>query len=130
MPRLLAALFASLGILLAGCPVDDGVTAPDGVVTDPGWEADVQPILQDYCTPCHEGAAPSSGIGWLNSYEEATAVAGAPECDGATRAECFSGRIERGEMPLGAPCLPGEDGCITDDQFTTLLNWVDNGTPE
>jgi hypothetical protein len=33
-------------------------------------------------------------------------------------------------MPDGAPCEPGGDGCITDDQFATLQNWNAAGNPE
>ncbi len=131
MPRCLVALFALFGLMLAGCPVDDGETGPTDVIEDPTWTEHVQPILQDYCSGCHEGTASASGgIAWLNSYDEATVVADAPECEGSTRAECYAGRIERGEMPLGAACPPGDDGCITEDQFTTLQNWVDDGFPE
>lgn len=33
-------------------------------------------------------------------------------------------------MPDGSPCPPGDDGYITDNQFTTAPSRVDDGMPE
>ena len=129
---LLCAVFTISGLSLVGCPsTTDPDDLDDEVVEDPSWETDVQPILDAYCGGCHSGnALGSGGIGWLNSYEDATAVAGAAVCDGSERADCFAVRLLDGSMPDGAPCEPGGDGCITDEQFATLQNWNTVGNPE
>ena len=127
--RLSVCLLAAL-LLTIGC-APSGYEGPDEEVADPTWTGDVQPILKGYCDNCHEGdAAGSGGLGWLNGYDEVVAVAFAGECDGKTRAECIPGRIERGEMPLTAPCTPGEEGCITELQLQTVKNWIDADMPE
>lgn len=124
-------LFALLLTLFAfGC-APSGYEGPDEEVPDPTWTDDVQPILAGYCDNCHEGdAAGSGGHGWLNSYADVQEVAESPDCDGEVRGACIPGRIERGEMPLGAPCPPGDEGCITEAQLDTVKNWVDAGMPE
>jgi hypothetical protein len=127
--RVLALSLASL-FLFVGCQ-SSGYEGPDEEVPDPTWTTDVQPILAGYCDACHEGdAAGSGGHGWLNSYEDVIAVAEAASCEGETRGECIPGRIVRGEMPLGAPCTPGDEGCITALQLQTVENWIAADMPE
>ncbi len=128
--RTFAPLIAALS-LLTGCPTP-AAEVPDEEITDPTWSEDVQPILSAYCGDCHEGANAinSGGHNWLDSLDDAQVLAGAASCDGKSRAECIPGRIERGEMPAPAGCLPGEDGCITELQLETVKNWVDAGMPE
>ena len=111
-----------------GCEVEPSVDPndlDDEELDDPTWTDDVQPILTAYCGGCHEGAATGSGIGWLNSYEEVTANAGALVCEGSDRADCIAVRLLDGSMPDGAPCPPGTAAnCITDNQFATVENWL------
>ncbi len=135
MPTIrLSLLLLSTLFLLVACetePTVDPDDLDDEEVDTPTWTEDVQPILTAYCGGCHEGdALGSGGIGWLNSYENVTTDAFAGVCDGATRAECIPVRLLDGSMPDGNPCPPGEEGCITDNQFATVENWVDGGMPE
>ena len=127
---------ALLAAVLLGCPssaLDPPPSEPTPAPTPepPGWYDDVQPLLQRYCADCHSGEATAGGeAGWLNSHEDVTALAIAPECQGETRAVCIPARIEGGDMPFPLGCLPGGLGCITEDEFDLLHEWLDAGTPE
>jgi hypothetical protein len=141
--RLAARLALPLALLCfaAACPPGDDDSADPGpfgpelggtsLVENPTWEADVQPMMLPYCGDCHEGgAAGSGGIGWLNGHEQVTSNAIAPVCDGHARGQCLDVRVENESMPDGAPCPPGETGCITIDEYATLQAWIGAGMPE
>jgi hypothetical protein len=126
-----------LAAALLGCPAPAGESEPAASPTPsptpvpPGWIEDVQPLLTRYCGDCHVGAATAGGeVAWLNSLEEVTATAIAPECEGETRAVCIPARIENGEMPFPLGCLPGDLGCITEEELNTVYEWIDAGMPE
>ncbi len=123
-------LLASLAISCETDPTVDPGDLDDEEVADPSWTTDVQPILVAYCGRCHEGDATASGVPWLNSYEEVTADAFAPVCDGSEVADCIVVRLEDGSMPDDGACFPGDDGCITEAQFATVENWLASGKGE
>lgn len=100
---------------------DDEPAADDGEALAVSYWEDAKPILDAKCNGCHYdgGVAPFS----LETY--ADAVLYAP----AARAA-----IDAGTMP---PWHPSEgcrdylnDRSLDDDQRTTLLEWIDAGTPE
>lgn len=124
-----------LAVALSGCPSSSEAppAEPTPVPTPPppGWYDDIQPLLLRYCGDCHLDAATAGGeVGWLNSHEEVLADAIAPECEGETRARCIPARIEGGDMPFPLGCLPGDLGCITEDELATVHAWLDAGAPE
>jgi hypothetical protein len=51
------------------------------------------------------------------------------QCEGMTFSECTIYTIQIGLMPPGG-CLPGQEKCITKDEFETVKQWVENGSPE
>ncbi len=123
MTKLRSLLILLPVVLLGACETEPTVDPDD-------LDDDVQPILVAYCGACHEGDALASGrIGWLNSYADVQANAFEGVCDGSTRGECIPVRLLDGSIPDGNPCPPGEDGCITDNQFSTVENWVAAGMP-
>lgn len=126
---------ALLLIPLLGCPpaVDDDDDDSGGCGSDPTWTCDIEPMLRNYCEPCHTGAAlGSGGIAWLDGHENVTrAAANLGACpDGITRAECLPRRIANRQMPEGVGCVAGEPGCPTVDEFELLEAWVEAGMPE
>ena len=133
---LISAISLLFTCALVGCAAttgdDDDSGSPGEVIEDPTWD-DVQPILSSVCTPCHTApGAGSGGILWLDSYDAVSADAGNDTACTDTRANCIPGRIERQEMPDGAPagCTIGEEGCFTQIEFDIIQNWVDDGAPE
>jgi|GEM_PF-2074931 len=131
---LMLLLCSALTIPLVACTAsgddDDNDSAPPGT---PTWSADVEPMLRQYCEPCHTSPGTlSGGLVWLDGHERVTGNPGNTiACpDGMTRAECIPGRIQRNEMPEGADCVPGEAGCPTLEEFAMLQEWIAGGMPE
>jgi hypothetical protein len=132
---LLLLLCSAFSLALVACTGtsgddDDDDSAPAGA---PTWDADIQPMLANYCAPCH--TAPGGGSGglvWLDGHDNVTSDAlNTIACpDGMSKGECIPGRIERNEMPEGADCVPGQPGCPTEAEFQMLQDWVDAGMPQ
>ena len=95
--------------------------APSGGVT---FASDVFPILNTACAPCHAG----DGFGGNNI--------GGPDVDEAfeeasTLAARVVDRISSGGMPPAcAGGSPGDSGCVSEDDFATIEEWIEAGTPE
>jgi len=94
---------------------------PAGGVT---FATDVFPILNTACAPCHAG----DGFGGNNiggpdpdeAFDEASALA-----------DNVINRISNGGMPPQcAGGSPGDANCVTEDEFATIQEWVEAGTPE
>ena len=99
------------------------------------YTANVQPIYQEKCAPCHTGAVGCSGAACFGAvYADTQNQAGA--CAGLTVGECTLQRIQAGSMPLGAGCSgdPATDAangaCLTAEQQQTIQDWIDAGMPE
>lgn len=122
-----------LAVLLVGCPTptdDDDSASSDCTETSLTWAADIEPILQDYCSGCHLAAGP--GPSWLTGYDRVTQVAAnTAACGpGVTKAECIAIRIDNGSMPEGWGCSVGDPGCVTQAEFDLISEWVDGCFPQ
>ena len=87
------------------------------------FEADVWPILNTTCGPCHAGSTfGGNDIGdtdVANAFDEATRVA-----------DRIIARVEGGTMPPACTGDPGSAGCMSVEDFDTVKSWVEAGTPE
>jgi hypothetical protein len=83
-----------------------------------GYAADVQPILEDSCSPCHSGL----GFGQHNAasvYSDAVRVA-----------DAILDEIESGGMPPACGGGdPGDAGCVSEEDLEVLEQWVDDDAP-
>lgn len=122
------------------CHADPGCgesadTCPDdcGGASTVTWTADVQPILQNRCGPCHAGGR-SGGHNGATSY--ADTQADSYYCQGKKKGDCFVVRVLDGSMPQGARCTgdpatdAGNDRCLTQAEIDVLQAWADGGLPE
>jgi hypothetical protein len=102
----------------------------EGCTTSVNYAADVQPILQTRCAPCHT----VSGSGGANF---ATQYAGTQlpsyYCSGMTKGACMLVRIQNGTMPAGGACSgnpttdAGNPACLTAAQQATIQAWIAGG---
>ncbi len=110
-------------------------TAIFTVSSAPTYTADVQPIFEEKCAPCHTGF----GIGGHDIgsvYTDAFLPADNSDCDGLNVGQCTIVRIQSGEMPQGAGCSgdptldAGNPSCLTQSEQDTVQAWIDAGLPE
>lgn len=101
-------------------PPGDSGAAPVDQIT---WYADVQPILQQHCTRCHESGG--LGTGDFTDYETSAAMA-----------EIMLSQIDAGHMPPPASdpeCrdYAGSDTLVmAEGARDTLAAWIEDGRPE
>ena len=115
MLRLVAPLLAvAIG---SASPADEPVAE-----SPPGFNADIRPIFQAYCTECHgEGEKPKGGLDLrlrrlaLKGGDSGSAIA-----PGKPDASPLIGRVRSGEMPPGKKKLGAAD-------IETLRKWVAGG---
>jgi hypothetical protein len=118
---------------------DDCASGSYSTLVCGGTYADVQPIFQAKCTPCHDGAAPGTcfsggGACFASLYEETQKDSG--HCMGLKVYECILIRILEGSMPLAAGCTgdpvqdAGNNDCLTAGELTTVEAWVAADAPE
>gem|GEM_PF-423280 len=88
--------------------------------TGPTFDADIQPIFQNNCSPCHTGAG--SGGGNWTTYADTQKPS--YYCGGQTKGECTATRIEDLSMPLGNP------GGVPSADLELIKLWIANGMPE
>ena len=124
---------------LLGDMASDVIAAPEDQLPacnapkGPTYSEDVQPILQQHCSPCHT-TLKSGGVNHASSYAD-TQVA-SKVCAGKLVGECVIVRIKDGSMPFGKGCTgdPAADAsnpaCLTADEQATVQAWVDAGQPE
>lgn len=80
------------------------------------YSAYVWPVINDNCTSCHSGSAPSGNIS-LTDYDEVVAAANNGSLLGTIRPDAGWS-----PMPKGGPQLP-------DCDIQRIEIWVDDGTP-
>ena len=101
--------------------------------------ADVQPIFEAKCTPCHSGATPSSCVAggsncFVDFYEDTQK--NSRRCTGDLVYECIIERILDGSMPLGEGCSgdpeldAGIGGCLDAQEISAVEAWVSGGGQE
>jgi hypothetical protein len=106
---------------LACTSADDGTGSADGA--GPTWYADVEPIVSQHCTRCHDG----DGVAPFDFASLDTV---------RLMAEIMLVRIDDGEMPPPAAdpdCHPyeGSDWMVLPDADRDVLaQWIDGGMPE
>ena len=109
-------------------PVEEDPPAADPPADDAetslAFEADIWPILNGTCGPCHAGlGSGGNNIGDMdveNAFAEVTRVG-----------ERVLARIDAGTMP--PQCnggAPGDTGCIAPEDLEILEAWFDAGLPE
>jgi len=117
--KLLAVLFA--GVLgLQSCyydNVEDLYPQPLPCdTTNITFSGTVWPIINNNCTGCHSGSAPSGNIS-LTNYSKISAAANNGKLLGVIRHE------------QGYPPMPKGGGKLSNCNITQIENWVNNGTP-
>ncbi|MEO1576230.1 MAG: thrombospondin type 3 repeat-containing protein [Pseudomonadota bacterium] len=121
-----------LGIMRSTFFLPPGPGATGSPVT---WTADVQPVFEELCAPCHTGL----GFGGHNlgtSYDNATAAAANPVCADLTKGACTIVRIQSGAMPPGRGCTgdpvvdAGNAACLDAAEQDLVQAWIDAGIPE
>jgi hypothetical protein len=83
------------------------------------YTADIQPILQANCTPCH-ATLNLGGHNAASSFDDAVRVS-----------DDIIGELTSGGMP--PDCNRGDfgdPGCVSQASFDVIQEWVDNDTPE
>jgi hypothetical protein len=94
--------------------------APGG---DISFAADVWPIFSEGCSTCHTTSA--LGGQSVGSPDKAKAMADAIRIEAAVLRDVGSGR-----MPIGCGKPPGGGGnCLTEEDFETIQEWYEAGTP-
>jgi hypothetical protein len=87
------------------------------------FEADVWPIFNGQCGPCHVGQRTVHSIG---SDDIETALQDSIDFEDEVIAE-----LESGDMPLGCGGPPGSGGnCVSEEDFETIEAWYAAGAPE
>ena len=107
----------------------------DGCVRiTPGWNRDVQPILEGKCGDCHDGDIQGTCEGDTCFVHFFSDVAkDSQTCAGQSVADCMLVLLEIGQEPQGAGCTgepaldAGKPGCLTGAELRTIENWLDNG---
>jgi len=124
--------FVDLGVMRGAFFQAPGPGATGSPVT---WTADIQPIFEELCAPCHTGL----NIGDLNigiEYDSAPLPAFSPACAGLTKGACTLVRIQAGQMPSGRGCTgdgavdAANDACLNQEEQDIVQAWIDTGIPE
>ncbi len=134
MKNLITALLLGTALTFAGCnttePGDDD-DGGGGDSTAASYDADITPVLDNFCGDCHSGAGCPAGPCFATDYSTIASAADAAECSGLTTAECIKVRLEDGSMPRSdASCPLDEPGCITSADVDAIVAWFEDGMPE
>jgi hypothetical protein len=86
----------------------------------PGFEANVWPIFQANCSPCH--TTNRFGGHSVGSADLSVAFA-----DATRLGQTLIVRLDGGGMPLGCAGEPGDEGCIAVADLATIQAWIDGG---
>ena len=84
-------------------------------VTAVSWTADIQPMIQQNCVGCHQGASASGGKD-LSSYANVKLYLG--------------GVVSRMNKPNGDPLLMPPSGPLSNCTLNQMDAWVAAGAPE
>lgn len=99
------------------------------------WTADIQPVFEELCAPCHTGLG-LGGHDLGTDYTAAPLPAVNPACDGLTKGACTIVRIQSGQMPpnrgcTGDPAVDAADpDCLDQGEQDIVQAWIDAGIPE
>lgn len=114
MNRIILITSAAL-LLLWGCgttnSLDDEQPNPPADVT---YEADIQPLMYNYCTTCHGGPVSSAGLR-LTTYQEVRSIA-------------EGGQLVQRVNDTTTPMPPS--GLLSAQEQELITQWVENGFPE
>lgn len=91
--------------------------APACDTTNVTYSGDVWPLINDNCTNCHSGGAPSANVS-LTNYDEISAAAQNGSLLGTIR-------HEDGWSPM-----PKNGGKLPDCDIEKIETWVNAGTPD
>ena len=86
----------------------------------PGFEANVWPIFQANCSPCH--TTNRFGGHSVGSADLSVAFA-----DATRLGQTLILRLDGGGMPLGCAGQPGDEGCIAVNDLAAIQAWIDGG---
>ena len=105
-------------------PAPDSAAPADTASNGNAWTDNILPMLQGYCTPCHNGGATA----FLTDTSVLDNDAGntSPACQGQKVSECIHTTMADGSMPMGKSC-PDGDGCPTQEDIDAVKAWVDSG---
>lgn len=105
-------------ISLSSCYKDNEETMyPDNCNTDHvSFSATIQPLLNNNCTACHSGDAPSGGI-TLTNYADIVNVANSGSLLGTIKHES------------GFPAMPQGGASLSDCSISQVEEWIRQGTP-
>jgi hypothetical protein len=87
----------------------------------PTWDADIQPIINNYCGVCHGASG-----GW-SSLEYSSTQKDSYHCLGMAKGECFSVRIKEESMPANGSVL---SAMMMSGELDLIDAWIDAGMPE
>src|SRR5688572_16376021 len=112
-----------------GTPVGTGQGGTGSVEPDlVGFDADIQPILVEYCGDCH-----STPGGALPGHGAAAAEDAFEEVHGESNGEPVYVRIltrtsgDAAFMPPSCGGAPGTPGCLTAEEYDLIERWVEQG---
>jgi hypothetical protein len=106
---------------------------PDMTVAGPTYSADIRPLLQGYCAPCHTTNG-SGSTNFASIYSDA--FEDSKLCPGVNVGACGLTLVLSGEMPVGKQCSgdPETDadkpGCLTQNAIDLYQAWLEAGLPE
>jgi hypothetical protein len=92
--------------------------------------ADVQPIFQAKCAPCHTTLG-RGGTNFATSYAQSQLPS--YSCTGSTKGACTIVRIHNGTMPPGGACTgnptidSSRSACLNAVQQQVLADWITGG---
>jgi hypothetical protein len=87
----------------------------------PSFAADIHPIMNEKCMPCHDAGAMN---GQFHGQDDVDAAFMSASMAG----ELISMRIQDAEMPM--PPATSMAGPLTEDEIALILAWVEGGMPE
>jgi hypothetical protein len=104
-----------------------------GACAGPTFVADMQPLFESKCGPCHT-TFKSGGTNFASVY--ADALLPSLSCSGLNVAACTVVRLQNGSMPKNKGCTgkPNLDAanpdCFTDPNYAELSAWLSAGRPK
>ena len=114
-------LFTVMAIALNACYYDNVEelypSPPDCDTVDVSYANDVWPIINDNCTVCHSGGAPSGNVS-LENYADVVIAADNGSLLGTIK-------HEDGWSPM-----PKGGGKLSDCNIAIIETWVNDGTPD
>src|SRR5215204_6378425 len=122
MPHRTVPLAAAITLLLVPVGAAEPAKPAPAPAVSPGFNADVRPIFQAYCTECHgEAEKPKGGLDLrLKRFVAKGGKSGAAIVEGKPAESLLIDRVNSGEMPPGKKKL-------TATEVDTLKRWIAAG---